>query len=181
MMKKLMSILLVLAMTSVASAVVIDLGPVTGPGSAGDPAEASENVVIPVYGDGIMLTLDLVLDVDSGNGSLVGAVGTADAASYGWDTSLSFDPDVSATQAEFGMGNFGGNQNAPMGYFLLHCDGYGDVVVSLSLGTKFGGSGDSGFNPPTIGTGTITVHQIPEPMTVALLGLGGLALLRRRK
>ena len=27
---------------------------------------------------------------------------------------------------------------------------------------------------------TVTIHQIPEPMTVALLGLGGLALLRKR-
>jgi hypothetical protein len=28
---------------------------------------------------------------------------------------------------------------------------------------------------------TLTIHQIPEPMTLALLGLGGLFLLRRRK
>ena len=28
---------------------------------------------------------------------------------------------------------------------------------------------------------SLTIHQIPEPMTVALLGLGGLFLLRRRK
>jgi hypothetical protein len=28
---------------------------------------------------------------------------------------------------------------------------------------------------------TLTIHQIPEPMTLALLGLGGLLLLRRRR
>lgn len=28
---------------------------------------------------------------------------------------------------------------------------------------------------------TVTIHQIPEPATICLLGLGGLALLRRRK
>ncbi|MHC4083626.1 MAG: PEP-CTERM sorting domain-containing protein [Planctomycetota bacterium] len=28
---------------------------------------------------------------------------------------------------------------------------------------------------------TLTIHQIPEPMTLALLGLGGLFVLRRRK
>lgn len=28
---------------------------------------------------------------------------------------------------------------------------------------------------------SLTIHQIPEPMTLALLGLGGLFLLRRRK
>jgi len=29
--------------------------------------------------------------------------------------------------------------------------------------------------------GDLIIYQIPEPMTVALLGLGGLFLLRRRK
>jgi hypothetical protein len=28
---------------------------------------------------------------------------------------------------------------------------------------------------------TVTIHQTPEPMTIGLLGLGGLALLRRRR
>ena len=51
----------------------------------------------------------------------------------------------------------------------MHCSGEGDFVVDLY--------------DPTGGTviDTLTVHQIvPEPMTIALLGLGGL-LLRRRK
>jgi hypothetical protein len=28
---------------------------------------------------------------------------------------------------------------------------------------------------------TLTIHQVPEPTTLALLGLGGLLALRRRK
>ncbi|MHC4476943.1 MAG: hypothetical protein ACYTEL_14955 [Planctomycetota bacterium] len=34
--------------------------------------------------------------------------------------------------------------------------------------------------PATIG-GTITIHQIPEPMTAAILALGGLVLLRSHR
>jgi len=49
----------------------------------------------------------------------------------------------------------------------FHCDGPGVVVITLM---------DTGGNT----LDTITISQIPEPMTVALLGLGGL-FLRRRK
>jgi len=53
---------------------------------------------------------------------------------------------------------------------LFHCEGLGDVVIGL-----FSGGGDD------MGTlyDTQVIHQ-PEPMTVVLLGLGGL-MLRRRK
>ncbi len=50
----------------------------------------------------------------------------------------------------------------------LHCEGLGDVLLTLS-------SGDTGAIMDTQ-----VIHQIPEPITFALLGLGGL-FLRRRK
>ena len=49
----------------------------------------------------------------------------------------------------------------------LHCEELGDVHVTL-------------FNAGMVPIDTITIHQIPEPITMALLGLGGL-FLRRRK
>ena len=52
--------------------------------------------------------------------------------------------------------------------FEFHCTGEGDVVVDIwdmQLGV----------------IDTLTIHQIPEPATIALLGLGGLLLRRRKK
>jgi hypothetical protein len=60
---------------------------------------------------------------------------------------------------------------------LFHCEGPltspRDVVVSLSRLTDEGEYTGEIYD-------TVTIHQIPEPMTIMLLGLGGL-LLRRRK
>ena len=55
--------------------------------------------------------------------------------------------------------------------YEFHCDILGDSVTIL-------------LTDPLLGNGaiydTLTIHQIPEPITMALLGLGGL-FLRRRK
>ena len=51
---------------------------------------------------------------------------------------------------------------------VFHCDGTGDVTIELHDNT--------GANL----IDSAVVHQVPEPMTIALLGLGGL-FLRRRK
>jgi hypothetical protein len=51
---------------------------------------------------------------------------------------------------------------------LLHCEGRGDVTLTL----LDAGTWDA--------MDSVTIHQIPEPITLALLGLGGL-FLRRRK
>ncbi len=53
-------------------------------------------------------------------------------------------------------------------FIELHCEGLGDVT--LLFGNTPGGSE---FD-------TQVIHQIPEPMTIVLLGLGGLFLRRRR-
>ena len=180
-MKKLLSLVLILAVASLASATTVSLvGPAPGElGSAENPAVESDLITIQVaLGNGTLLGLDSILTV-TGPGTIVDAFKVADAGTYGWDPGLTADPIMGGNSAEMGAGNFAGNSNASVGYFVIHCDGPGEVVLTLSEGQSFGGSMDTNWMVPTYGP-SITIHQIPEPATIALLCLGGL-LIRKKK
>jgi len=60
----------------------------------------------------------------------------------------------------------------------VHClDSTTVILEIISQGTYV----DGVFIEPGTLMHTLTIHQIPEPMTIALLGLGGLFALRKRK
>lgn len=181
-MKKLVSLLLVLAVTSVASASLVDIRPIPDgePGSVGNPLLPSDEIVIPVYTDTALVGLDCTLTL-VGAATIIGALDKATAAAYGWDPGFTYDPIVPGPAVEIGAGNFSGAPGPVVGWFLVHCDSIGDVTATLTASTGYGGSMDISYGTPVI-TGSIIITQaIPEPMTIGLLALGGLALLPRRE
>jgi len=96
----------------------------------------------------------------SGYGTLLPAATDSLALSdggygYGWIAALLPVPDVTGDVGTWWE-------------LTLHCEGPGDCVVDLYDASGY------------VIIDTLTIQQIPEPITVALLGLGGL-LLRRRK
>jgi hypothetical protein len=157
-MKKLLVLLLVLGMTSAASAMTV---------SQPDPL----SLEVVVSGD---LTQDLYIILSS-DGVLSGFTLGADA------------PDLSGyagpTSDLAGMGLFpagyvgeywvlASSQNPyPLtGTYLTAMGGAVGDSVNLSWFDELGNAGDLG-----------TIVLVPEPMTIAFLGLGGLLMLRRRK
>jgi hypothetical protein len=181
MIKKWLSVFMVLATASAASATIVEILPIPEgePGSAANPLMPSDEIVIPVFSDNGLISLYAILTVTEGPATIVGAIDTADCADYGWDPTLSMHPSgVPGQSVEIGLGTVGTPPSGLVAYYLLHCDNTGLVTVTLTPSDAPGM--DIDLIEPTI-TGTITIHQVPEPMTLGLLGLGGLAMLRRRK
>jgi hypothetical protein len=134
------------------------------------------------------------------------AWGGGSSVAGGWQTDLSSDSvrSVSNTKAEIGLGMFGSTLYGPtdtaamadipypneggafayytvsLAYVELQAAGTGDMVLSWVNGSQFGTSSRmTDGSLPTFGA-SLTIPAVPEPMTIALLGLGGLLLRRRR-
>ena len=110
-------------------------------------------------------------------------------------------PDIPTTSTQIGIG--GGNFGTPIPFaeghyegqvvvdgIVFHCEEATDVTITITAaGDPQAGEGITtdldfdGTNETILGgtvIDTILIHQTPEPATMALLGLGGL-LLRKRK
>jgi hypothetical protein len=87
----------------------------------------------------------------------------------------------------------GGGAGVLVWNMFIHCTGDGYVQLDLTLqdtASRYspdyspagdGPYGSDGWHALLEGDlGDLTIHQVPEPMTIALLGLGGLLLRRRR-
>ena len=76
--------------------------------------------------------------------------------------------------AESGSADITTSTAVPIGFFTS--DGSGDLAIYLGKGQSRDGN-----NYRTQLDGLVVGEGIPEPMTLALLGLGGLGLIRRRR
>ena len=179
-MKKLLVLLLVFGMASVAGATLqISVGGNPEPADSQIYLEPSETLIIDIWTD-----TDITPGVGEGywgigvlpaDGTLSGGVGLG----QGTDTTIYADAGYVSPEA----GPWGGIATATVGAggyaagfvlyddIVFHCVREGETVINLYWDI---------FVEPML-VDSVTIHQVPEPMTVALLGLGGLFLLRRRK
>ncbi|MHC4111740.1 MAG: hypothetical protein ACYSUY_11745 [Planctomycetota bacterium] len=161
------NLVVLLVTAAVASAVTtVTLVPIPEgePGSATNPLEPSDEVVVEVTSDGGLLGLDCILTITDGPATIVDAMCGCDLwVGCPWDPTC-FGPPIEpdGKRAEICGVTFAVAPPGIVGWFLLHCDGPGAVSVELTPGTVCGGSLDQNFQVPTI-TGSMTIHQLSEP------------------
>ena len=188
-MKKLLVLMLVLGMASAANALVVQIS------AGGDPEPIDSEIwLMPSE----TIVLDIVctsghdstaaddqfwaLVVDPQYGTITGGVccmppAPSMSALYGPSIQTDWPGFVQLPDdGPWGCIASAPGEAAPPGIyfdeFIFHCEEVGDAIIQL-------------WTSPDGVTmtlqDTLIIHQIPEPATMLLLGLGGLALLRRRK
>ena len=190
MMKKLLVLALVLALSSMATAAMVGLEVTEG-------ASTGSFEGIPSYEDSTWITISLV-ESDFGTGysdgifqitidkaTATAGTGASPGLNSGFNDTIGKDPGTPGPATDvvtdvFGSVTMGGSAvTGTLWWFDLHVSGdWSDIIVidldGLVLGNAMGG--DLTYTGPD----SLEIHVTPEPMTIALLGLGGL-FLRRRK
>jgi hypothetical protein len=189
-MKKLLILMLVLGLATTANAISLQISVAGDP----DPVDSqinicpSQTIMLDIHCPsgyaGTADNTDWALVVDTAYGTIqngTGVVKIPPAPTWssldGWDAAAMGFPGLNPGED----GAWGAVVGSPVGEtagpgiyydeFIFHCEAEGDAIVRL-LGTvdwvEF------------VVFDTLTIHQVPEPASMLLLGLGGL-LLRRRK
>jgi len=187
-MKKLLAMLMVLSMAAMASAAVVinvDMG-------ADTELAAGDTAAISIVATNEQSPSDLYLFVTDGS------FGTVSGGSVVWS-------DFSATAGEMTLHDGAGDQHvnavhqygwpdATQTYYISLTGNTnpltmnGTVVNGITYRAEIAGDStiilgyfvDDGQDGFLAVSDTVVMHKVPEPMTIALLGLGGLLLRRRR-
>ena len=164
-MKKLLVLILILGMSSLANAAITLDGPTL-------PINEGDTVLLGINnGDGRDYLAYLSIYYISEGGFSMGAMALAptagDMSSIGvpYDYSDIWEVEVTLAQSE-GTTTPGIQFTAALTCMKMDVDVYVELWDAANL---------------TQPVDSLTITQVPEPMTIVLLGLGGLALLRRRK
>jgi hypothetical protein len=189
MMKKLLVFALVLGFASMAMAVPVFR---VDPQDVRHDFAPSDLVVIQLYDEGLVdaFSIDAIADIDTGTGMIAGGTGneprTMPAYGYQQWGELNFDGKLVAYAAGGITGTTEPPQSGVIYSFVYHVpDALPSTIIAIGSFSDGASYFDptimyrdgSAFNEPIPGA---LIHVIPEPATIALLGLGGL-LLRRRK
>jgi hypothetical protein len=200
-MKKFICVLVFLAMVNVANAGIVDL---VISSLNGQPIAPVKEITIKQTD---IINMDIIYTPTPGS-TLFGLsvdifadnrqVGTLNASEPTWPTGVwDMNPPMSGTQAnpDGSVGVWASAAAAGLtggiavDHILFHCDAPGNVVLLMmrpneNLPPGYTIELDSAGNPVSIGgygAGVIVHQLIPEPMTLTLLGLGGLFLARRKR
>ena len=186
-MKKLLTILLVLAMASAASASAIWLE--VDPQDAKDSYQYSDVITINVVADFAVAGMTTNIGADNGTAQAVGTLhpNLMTGLNYAGDLVNAGGVLIKNIAGAAAFGAPAAPAGAVLYTFEFHVpdvedstyitiDDITDYTTSPPMSTT---ANSSDFSVYLTDMGSVTIH-VPEPMTIALLGLGGLFLRRRR-
>jgi hypothetical protein len=186
-MKKLLVLALVLSMATMASAALTLKINVSGAVANQDGSytvQPSDNITIGITTPAGVLTDDdegdFVMVSDIALGAIAG--GAVENSNTWWANTLADDAVTFGAPVPDGMNGVAGSV-ALFGYTIpaasllfsginFHCEGIGDTTIQIW---------QHDWSTPVTLLDSVVIHQIPEPITMTLLGLGGLFLRRRSK
>jgi hypothetical protein len=191
MMKKLLVLALVLGIASLAPAALqLAVGGNVDPVDSEITLAPSEELVLGI--DGVLaepagaywiVAVNVAVGTVNGDAATtVGGLSRVNVGDYAYNTNYllyyaglasDFYGNSALSAVSGGLGDLGALSGMVVDGIVFHCEALGDAVVQLYTSAT-GGAGTWELED------SVVIHQVPEPATMALLGLGALVLRRKK-